>query len=282
KIPKSLTISLPKIIKKRVYLLDVMETILNYLNIQVNHERESISFKKLIEKNIDVNKNRIIRGDCYLMFQAVKRTMIIKDNWKLCNNNGKFSLFNLNQDPLEKNDIKEKHQETYNELYRFYLRTELKAYEIIKITLNSIYNRSILPSLKSKKILIPNQYPPHIVKFLKEKLQGKNNILELSNLTNPTSSNSQNIRTILIYNRLTGYGLKKLYKKYQKYTKKFIILDTHLNDYTNQLNRTGYFKFVMRAIYARRMQLFQRWKEIIVWILYFPLYFNKHVRKYYN
>lgn len=282
KIPKFLTSSPPKIIKNRVYLLDVMETILDYLNINVTHERESISFKKLIEKDIDLNKNRIIRGDCYLMFQSIKRTMIIKDNWKFCNNNGKFSLFNLNKDPLEKKDIKENHPEIYNELYHFYLETEQKAYKIIKFILNSLYSRSILPSIESEKIFIPKQFPPQLVKFLKERLKENNKILEVTEVSNPISSKNQNIKTILIYNRLTGYGLKKLYKKYQSYTKKFIILDTQLNDVTNQLNKTGYFKFIMRSIIARRKQLFQRWKEIVVWILYFPLYFNKHVRKYYN
>jgi hypothetical protein len=258
-----------------------METILDYLNIKATHERESISFKELIEKDLDVNKNRLIRGDCYLMFQAVKRTMIIKDNWKLCNNNGRFSLFNLNKDPLEKKDIKENHPEIYNELYHFYMKTELKAYEIIKSTLNSLYNRSFLPSIESEEILIPKQFPPQLVKFLKESLQEKNKILENSVITNPESSKNKKFKTILIYNRLTGYGLKKLYKKYEKYSKEFIILDTQLNDAVYQFGKTGYLKFVRRSIIARRKQLFQRWKEIVVWILYFPLYFNKHVRKYY-
>ncbi|MFX1409385.1 MAG: sulfatase-like hydrolase/transferase [Promethearchaeota archaeon] len=282
RLPKSLTSSPPKTIKNRVYLLDIMETILDYLNIRATHERESISFKELIENNIDVNKNRIIRGDCYLMFQSIKKTMIIKDNWKLCNNNGKFSLFNLNKDPLEKKDIKENHPDIYNELYHFYLKSEIKAYEIIKSTLNSLYNKSILPSIESEKLQIPKQFPPQLVKFLRENLQGKNKIIELSESTNPISIKNQNVTTILIYNRLTGYGLKKLYKKYQNYTNKFIILDTQLNQINNQLNKTGYFKFIIRSIIARRNQLFQRWKEIVVWILYFPLYFNKHVRKYYN
>ncbi|MFX1316813.1 MAG: sulfatase-like hydrolase/transferase [Promethearchaeota archaeon] len=282
RLPKLLTKSPPRIIKKRVYLLDIMETILDYLNISVAHERESISFKDLIENDIDVNKNRIIRGDCYLMFQSIKKTMIIKNEWKLCNNNGKFTLFNLNKDPLEKKDIKENHPEIYNELYYFYLKTELKAYEIIKSTLNSLYSKSILPSIKSEKILVPKQFPPQLVKFLRENLQGKNKIIKLSEITNPILKNNQNITTILIYNRLTGYGLKKLYKKHQNYTNKFIILDTQLKQTNELLNKTGYFKFVIRSIIARRKQLFQRWKEIVVWILYFPLYFNKHVRKYYN
>jgi hypothetical protein len=215
------------------------------------------------------------------MFQSIKKTMIIKQNWKLCNNNGKFSLYNLTNDPLEKKDVKEHFSAIDDELYHFYLETELKAYEIIKSTLNSLYNRSMLSSIKSKKIYIPKQFPPQLVKFLKESLKENNFILEPSNIVNSLVKENQ-FTTILIYNRLTGYGLKKLYKKYKNHSQKFIIMDTQLNDLIDELNNTGYLKFVMRSIIARRKQLFQRWKEIVVWILYFPLYFNKYVRKYYT
>ena len=122
---RGLTKSPPKTIEERVYLVDIMETILNYLNISATHDRESISFKDLIEKNIDINKERSIRGDCYLMFQAAKRTMIIKDNWKLTNNNGIFSLHNLSEDLLEKKDVKEDFKQIYYELYDFYMKTEI-------------------------------------------------------------------------------------------------------------------------------------------------------------
>ena len=276
KLPKFLTNSPPKIITKRVYLLDVMETMLDYLNLNITYERESISFKELIEKDVDINRDRLIRGDCYLMFQSIKKSMIIRDNWKLHNNNGKFSVFNLNNDQLEKKDIKFEHPKIYNNLYRFYLKTESKAYEILKSTLNTLYNKSILPSIESEKILIPKQFPPQLINFLKEKLQEKNKIVE------PSEINNQRITTIIIYNRLTGYGVKKLYNRYQKYSKRIILLDTQLNDVSDDLNKTGYVKFVLKSIIARRKQIFQRWKEIVVWILYFPLYFNKHVRKYYN
>lgn len=276
KLPKLLTKTPPKIIKKRVYLLDIMETMLDYLNLNITYERESISFKELIEKDVDINRDRLIRGDCYLMFQSIKKSMIIRDNWKLHNNNGKFSVFNLNNDQLEKKDIKFDHPKIYNNLYQFYLKTESKAYEILKSTLNILYNKSILPSIESEKILIPKQFPPQLIKFLKEKLQEKNKIVE------PSEINNQRITTIIIYNRLTGYGVKKLYNRYQKYSKRIILLDTQLNDVSDDLNKTGYVKFVLKSIIARRKQIFQRWKEIVVWILYFPLYFNKHVRKYYN
>ncbi|MCK4382633.1 MAG: sulfatase-like hydrolase/transferase [Candidatus Lokiarchaeota archaeon] len=282
KLPTSLTSSHPRIIEKRTYLVDLMETILDYLNINISHERDSISFKELIEKDIDVNNQRTIRGDCYLMFQAVKRTMIIKSNWKLVNNNGIFSLYNLSEDHLERKDVKNEHHEIFDELYQFYLMTELKAYKTFESLLYSLYEQSILPKLKSSKIFIPRQFPPQLVRFLKENLAKNNTIINTQDLNDLQLNDDQKLTTILFYNRLTGIRLKKLIRKYKEQTKRFIILDTELNEVSSQLNQTGYLKFVLRSIWARRKLLFQRWKEIIVWILYFPLYFNKYARKYYK
>ena len=281
KIPSNLTMAKPRIIKKQVYLIDIMETILDYLNIEPTHERESISFKDLIERERDVNKDRKIRGDCYLLFQSIKKTMITKDEWKLLNINGYFSLFNLSEDPLEKEDLKNSNQKIYNELFQFYLKTENKAFDLLKDTIKNLFNQSIMKSLESENILIPNQFPPQLVKFLKDNLKISNNIVESSTINNSKFIKNRSLITILIYNRMTGFGLKKLRRRYKKYTKKFIIIDTKLSDVSNQIKNTGYVKFVVRSLLARRKLLLQRWKEIVVWVLYFPLYFNKYIRKYY-
>jgi hypothetical protein len=282
KLPANLTTSRPRLITKRVYLVDLMETVLDYLNINISHERDSLSFKELIESDIDINSERIIRGDCYLMFQAVKRTMIIKSNWKLVNNNGIFSLYDLSEDNLERRDIKREHVKIFNELYQFYLKTELKAYKTFISLLDSLYGQSILPKLNSSNIFIPKQFPPQLVKFLKESLKTNNSIINTPELSNLQIKGYQKHITILFYNRLTGIGIKKLIRKYKKYTRRFYILDTELNEVSSQLTQTGYLKFVFRSIWTRRKLLFQRWKEIVVWILYFPLYFNRHARKYYK
>ena len=282
KLPKSITKSKPKVFTERVYLLDLMETILDYLNFKPTYKRESTSFKNLIEDNIDVNINRKIRGDCYLMFQSIKKTMIIENRWKLLNDNGKFSLFDLKEDHLEKKDVSQKHPEIFNDLHQFYLQSEIEAYNYFGSILSTLYQRSTLVSLKSEKIIIPDQFPPQLVRFLRENLKKNNQIIKKEDLGKQRLLKDQEFITILFYNRLTGFGLKKLTKKYRKYTKRFIFLDTKLNDVSDQKNKTGFVKFVLRSIIARRGQLIQRWKEIVVWILYFPLYFNKHLRKYYQ
>ena len=279
RIPSILTKGTYRTINKRVYLIDILETILNYLNIEAKHDRQSISFKPLIENDIDVNDERMVRGDCYLMFQSIRKTMITKGDWKLLNDNGKFSLFNLSSDKLEQKDIKEEYPEIYNQLYQFYLDSEIKAYDNFRSTLDSLYSHSKLKRLNSKIFLIPDQFPPQLVKYLRKKLNEKNTVI---NPDNNNTNQFKDITTILFFNRLTGYGLRKLLKKYKGVSKNYLILDTELSDITHQWNKTGYLRFVIKSIIARRNQLFQRWKEILVWILYFPLYFNKHLRKYYK
>ncbi|MFX0036714.1 MAG: hypothetical protein ACFE9I_13880 [Candidatus Hermodarchaeota archaeon] len=282
RIPPILTKVKPRTIYKRVYLIDILETILDYLNIETNHDRQSISFKPLIEKNIDVNNERTVRGDCYLMFQSIQKTMITKGTWKLLNDNGKFSLFNLAKDKLEKKDVKDQNPEIFDELYQFYLDSESKAYDNFKLTLDSLYNHSVLRYLKSKTFLIPDQFPPQLVKFLREKLKKYNKIITQDDIINKEPKKIRNVTTILFLNRLTGYGLKKLIKRYKKISKSYLILNTELSDVSHQWNKTGYLRFVIKSIIARRNQLLQRWKEILVWILYFPLYFNKHMRRFYK
>ena len=130
--------------------------------------------------------------------------------------------------------------------------------------------------------MIPKQFPPQLIRFLKENLETNNKIINTPELSGHKLIGDQKLVTILFYNRLTGIGIKKLIRKYKKQTKRFLILDMELNEVSNHLTQTGYLNFVLRSIWARRKLLFQRWKEIVVWILYFPLYFNKHARKYYK
>ncbi|MFX1279854.1 MAG: hypothetical protein ACFFA3_10590 [Promethearchaeota archaeon] len=283
KIPLSLTNTSPRIIEKRVYLFDIMETVLDYLGFQIDYERESLSFKDLIEKKIDINITRKVRSDCYLIFQSIEKAAIFQNDWKLYINNGKYSLFDLSKDPLEKKDVSKVNPRIYKDLYNFYLTTEVQASDIFISGLNDFFDDSVLKGLKSEYIYLPDQFPPQIVKFLKEQLKINNKIISPMELKNNALFKKQkNLVTILIFNRMTGYGIKRLRRKLRKYTKRFIFIDTSLSDASGRANQAGYVKFIINSIIKRRSQLFQRWKEILVWILYFPFYFNMQIRKYYN
>ena len=99
--------------------------------------------------------------------------------------------------------------------------------------------------LNSKVFLIPDQFPPQLVEYLREKLKEKNTVI------NPDDNNTnqlKDITTILFFNRLTGYGLRKLLRKYKGVTKNYLILDTELSDITHHWNKTGYLRFVIKSI----------------------------------
>lgn len=282
KIPGGLTNTAPRVIKNRVYLIDVFETILDYLNIQVLHERESISFKELIENHVDVNNNRKIRADCYLMYQPLKKAALIKDNWKLINNKGNFALYNLKDDELEENDIKTKFPIIYNELFNFYLDTESKAVELMNLLLDDLYKKSYLSSLKSEKILIPHQFPTLLANYLKKKLEINNDVKKSINVIKSNDNFKRNYITIIFFNRLTGYGVKRLIHKYNKITKKFLILDTQLKNISMKKVQTGYFRFFIKSLISHRRQLFKNRKEALVKIFYYPVFINKYLKRFFR
>ena len=87
----------------------------------------------------------------------------------------------------QKEDLKNSNQKIYNELFQFYLKTENKAFDLLKDTIKNLFNQSIMKSLESENILIPNQFPPQLVKFLKDNLKISNNIVESSTINNSKS-----------------------------------------------------------------------------------------------
>lgn len=292
KFPKNISSVKPRIIDKRVYLMDIMETILDYLEIKPSHERESISFKKIIEDDIDINKNRIVRSDCYLLFQPIIKTAILKGKWNLYIETYNKFLYNLDEHKLEyikkkwlylkipkRIDYKDKFPEIFNELNNNYLETEKKVYIIASKYVEFYFKQSELSKLKNKLVFIPPQFPPTLVSMLKENLSINNKILSSHELLREKSKGE--IVIILIFNRLTGYGLKKLIRKYKKFSQDFIIIDTQLKNAENKLNQLGYWNYVKRTYKARDRQIFQRWREVITFIFYFPAYLNKSIKKYY-
>ncbi len=294
KFPESISSALPRNIKERVYLLDIMETVLDYLDISPTHNRDSLSFKPLIEGDIDINKERIVRADCYLMFQPKKKTSIIKNNWQLYIENDHQILIDLAEHKLEyiekkglflkiprNTDFKKTYPAIYTELLAFHTHTEKVASEEHQKYVEFLYNQSFLKDLDKKTIFIPSQFPPQLVKALKIFLKQNNHIIE-DYLTLKRNSSNQKVITLLIFNRLTGYGIKKLMKRYRGITDEFLIVDTKLEDAKTKINKLGYWKFVKRTYKARDRQIFQRWREILTFIFYFPAYLNKSLKKYYK
>ena len=145
--------------------------------------------------------------------------------------------------------------------------------------MNKLFDLSILNSLESENIFIPKQFPPHLVNFLREKLKIRNTVVDNTEIKR---IRNRDLITIIFFNRLTGFGVKKLKRKYDRFSKRLVIIDTKLFDSSDQLNSTGYAKFVLTSLVKRRKQLLQRWKEILIWVFYFPWYFNRFLRRHYD
>ena len=279
KLPNNLTNAKPRIINKRIYLIDILETVLDYLNIKPSiKNRQAISFKKIIEDDEDINKDRIVRGDAYLKFQPVKKTVVIKNNWKLVYENENFKLFNLNKDEKEVIDIKKKKKNIFSELYNFYLKTERESFKIITPILDEFFKLSELSKIKNQNIFIPKkQFPHELVNYLKDKLSKKNKIIE-----NYNNYSKKDIILILFFNRLTGFGIKELKKKYSEKSKEIKIIDLKFEELKKeQLKEIGYKNFVLSSLKKRRKVILQRPQDILIWVFYMPIYFNKHLKKYY-
>ena len=271
KLPNHLTIKKPRIIKERVYSIDILETIIDYLgmNKKIKYKRDAISFKPIIEEKKDINKNRIVRGDVYTAFQPIKKSYLIKGDYKL-------NLIDNKKELVKIKDLQEipiKNQKIEEELLKENQKIEKDIEKNLTELLNLAYENSILKNIKNKTIIIPKkQFPPLLINFLYKKLKENKNIIK---------EKGEGDYLILIFNRMTGYGIKKLLKKHKK-VKKVIILDLNLIERKREEISLSYWEYVFKTLIKQRGLLAQRLKGFLVFHLYFPLILNKHLKKYYK
>ena len=272
KLPKNLSNSSYRTIKERVYLIDIFETILDYLDVHPHYKRQSVSFRRFLESNIDVSSGRLVRADAYLMFQPVQKTAIIKNNYKLDIINGKFfmKLIDINSE----NKIKiNQNILLFNELKDFYFFTEKEAQFIIKEILEKLWVNTNLSKLENKTIIIPDQFPLFLVSFLREKLSKKNYLV-------PKIEKSDYL--LIIYNRLTGYGIKKFLKRYNGKYNKLILINTKLEEIDFNCNNIGYLNFLKNQIKLKSKLLLKRPVNTFIWLFYYPLYLDLKLKRYYS
>ncbi len=276
KLPKELSTAPHRTIKQRIILIDIFETIFDYLQIDYLYEKNAISFRGILE-NDEKENNRIIRSDAYYIFQPVQMTAILKNNFKLLIENEKIRLIDIKNDKKEKHDLRKKYKEKYKELYDFYLKTNQEAIKNADIFLEYLFENSILQKLNNENIFIPKkQFHPYVVKFLRNKLKINNNIIE-DDVVDKDSI------VIILYNRIIGYGVKQYYNKYKHKTKRIMILNPTLQEITQlDLKKTSYIVFLYYYFLLKYKNIIQRPRTLIVQAFYFPLYINRHIKKYYK
>ena len=270
------------IINERIYLIDLWETILDYLGIEVNYDRKALSFRPILENNEkDFNKKRMVRGDAYLMFQPIKKSFIVMDDFKLEVVNNKVSLKRIITDKKDKKEeiiINNKNIE--KKLYNYYLKIEKESEIIFKNYVRILFYHSALKNIKNKKILLPNnQFPPLLVEVLKEELEKNNKVF--SDLRKINTNKNFDI-AIFIFNRLTGYGISKLKKEIRKNNlriKNFVYINTSLEKINK---KEGYLNYVIENIKTKNKLLLKRPIDTIIWLIYFPIYLNMNLKRFYE
>jgi hypothetical protein len=285
KLPQNLS-NKKGIIDKRVYLIDLFETILDYLNLsdKINYKRDAISFKNLIEKGKDVNKDRIVVGSAYFYFQPIKKLFIVKNNFKLDiikNNFFLKKLVNKNGN-LEEITIDLKNNTIYKELLSFYNTYKKEVLISLERQLEILFENSRLSKIKNKKIIIfKRQFPPYLVKFLFKKLKIYNEVHFFEDVkSNKAYKNKEYDYAIFIYNRLTGCCInslrKRLYNSFK--VKQEIIINSLIIEVKD---KPGYLNFLLKEIKNKKFLLLKRPVNTFIWLVYFPLVLNRNLKKYY-
>lgn len=92
-----------KRVNSLVELVDIMPTILDLLNIPVEHDLQGLSFAGLIKNGMNVTVHK------YAVSEASKHkwSILREDGWKLLYSSQGKELYNINIDPLEHNNLAE-------------------------------------------------------------------------------------------------------------------------------------------------------------------------------
>lgn len=190
-LPESVSKVEHKIINSPVCVIDIFETVLDYLGIDRNIKidglkKRAVSFKPLIEtdslEEIKKADNRLIRSDTRYLFQNYNQTSIRNRYYKLISNCKKSRFFRLNngQECLIKrpsNVEKDKLSEFKSALAKYELEARPHIFQMTDL----LYSSSSLNSINNKHIGIYNFANKTLLKYLRDKLS-KNNQVEIVDL----------------------------------------------------------------------------------------------------
>lgn len=224
KIPNKYSKISSKKINLQVSLIDVFETIFDYLNIKYKiKNKKAISLKNAIEtNNLDINKklnNRLLRIDNRYIGQNFQKTVIRNNNYELVSENSKSSLFRRINHKNWKKRLKKinKHKNKFilKKLNTFLKATENETKKTNIAVLERNYYTSELKKnidkLKNKKIGVFNYSNKYVLKFLIKKLRSKNFVSIVDYRYLKTRKNDFDVVFILINNQYS-FGFHKFIK----------------------------------------------------------------------
>ncbi|MBN1645244.1 sulfatase-like hydrolase/transferase [Candidatus Woesearchaeota archaeon] len=185
-LPKSISNIKHKVINNPVCVIDIFETVLDYLNINRNIKignipKRAISFKDLIEKNdqkiIKKANNRLIRSDTRYLLQNYNQTSIRNKFYKLIRGEKRTNFYKLKKGKeihIKHPSLYEKKQ--YKKFKNFLRKVEKESRGHIITGIDYLYKRSKLSKLKNNKIGIYNFSNKILIRYLKDKLSKNNKV----------------------------------------------------------------------------------------------------------
>ncbi len=259
---------------ERVYTIDFWETILDLLGLKASHPREATSFKALLAGQ-KKEPSRYVRGDAYFCFQPVRRSFVICDRYKLnLETNGHYlvEINGLEERPLSQPGLLEA-------LSGFFRETQRVERARGQAFVKAAFEHSFLADLTGRRLLLPRrQFPPLLVETLAELLRQRGNTV-VEDLE--VARGQEFDLAILVFNRLTGFGLrslKKAFKNKKIKVQKILYVNTYLQLITL---KEGFLAFFFRELRRRRALLWKRPANSLLWLFYFPFFFNRHLRRFY-
>jgi len=264
----------PRVIEDELYTIDFWETILDLLGIEASHRREARSFKDLLAGRKTPGP-RYVRGDAYFCFQPVRRSFVFCGRYKLnLEDNRRYlvEIRGLEERPLNQPEFIEA-------LNGFYLETQEIERLRCQAFVEEAFKHGFLADLSGRRILLPRrQFPRLLVETLASLLRKEGNTV----VEDLEKARSQEFDLgILVFNRLTGFGLRRLKREFKRRkikVQKIVYIDTLLQPVNL---KEGYLPFFWRELKRRRSLLWKRPANSLLWLFYFPVFFNRHLRRFY-
>ena len=235
KIPKKYSEISSKQINSQVSLIDVFETIFDYLNIEYKPKnKKAISLKKAIETNNYRFKNklneRLLRIDNRYIGQNFQKTIIRNNNYELIIENNTSKLFKRNEHKNWKKRLKKinknKNKVVLRNLNNFLKLTEKETKKTnIDVLKRNYYESELkkeLRKIKNKKIGVFNYSNKYVLKFIVKKLKKNNQVIIVDTKSLKKITNKLDYIFILINNPYS-FGFHKFIKFCKKKKLKTVI-----------------------------------------------------------
>lgn len=238
-LPKSISNIKHKVINSPICVIDIFETVLDYLSINRDIKigsipKRAVSFKDLIEKDnkkiIENANNRLIRSDTRYLLQNYNQTSIRNKFYKMIHGKKRTNFFKLkNGKEIHIKKLLPSEKEQYEKFKNFLRKVEKESRNNIMKGVNYLYKRSKLSKIKNKKIGIFNFSNKILIQYLKNRLS-KDNKVSVLNAKKIKNRDKDIDSVVFVVNNSDFFHYISILEFCRKKRIKVLLLDLGLNE----------------------------------------------------